>query len=368
MNSPPLSPARRYTFGLLALLTAFYCFSAAAALLAETRYGAKVIKETFGETPAPELTLPDGWTLLSEEKWTGVNIREYYFTVRSDADGAEPPMIEVHWPAVAIHQVVGGERVEKTGDGVRFLCAAPRAPTQFVTNLPPFGAVHMVICHNIPGMQAGPHRDHPFPKNQIAAHLNYLFATREMMRLAGFTDSADSFDGQIYLNGFETNFPNGHQDVPPHFHVITVWDGWKWIQATHFILSDQGKVLQNDHYVVENNVVNKERSITLRPDVPVEMTDRNGTVKFIFRVLTDGSGIAMTCPGSDREYRLTSGDATRSVTLDTRADTSSPWETVSVSSAVDDPIAGVLTVKTERGGETQTEVWRYNPITGDVLK
>ncbi|MBQ1456071.1 MAG: hypothetical protein IIZ25_09520 [Thermoguttaceae bacterium] len=368
MKSSPISPARRYMFGLPLLLTALFCFCAAAALLAETRYGAKVIKETFGETPAPELTVPDGWTLLSEERFTGVNIREYFFTIKNDADNAEPPMVEVRWPAVAIDQVVGGQRVEKTDDGVRFLCTSARTPTQFVTTLPPLGAVHVQICHNIPGMQAGPYRDHPFPKNEVAAHLNYIFASREMMRLAGFTESADSFDGQIYIHGFETNFPNGHQDFPPHFHITTVWDGWKWIQATHFILSKEGKVLQNDHYVVENNVVNKERSITLRPDVPVEMTDRNGTVKFIFRVLPDGSGIAMTCPGSDREYRLKSGDATRSVSLDTRADGSSPWETVSTSSAVDDPIAGVLTVKTERGGETITEVWRYNPITGDVLK
>ena len=368
MNSLTLSSARRYAFFLSAFLTALVCLSSTTSLLAETRYGAKIIKETFGETSIPELTLPDGWTLLPEEKWTGVNIREYYFTIKNDADNAEAPVIEVHWPTVAIDQVVGGEQVEKTDDGVRFLCAATRTPTQFVTNLPPFGAVHLVVCHNIPGMQAGPHRNHPFPKNEIDAHLNYLFASREMMRLAGFTDSADSFDGQIFINGFETNFPNGHYDFPPHFHIITVWDGWKWIQATHFILSDQGKVLHNNHYVVENGVENKQRSITQRPDVPIEMTDRNGTVKFVFRVLVDGSGISMTCPGSDREYRLKSGDATKSVSLDTRADASSPWETVSTSSVNDDPIAGVLTVRTERGGETETEVWHYNPITGDVLK
>ncbi|MBQ1455476.1 MAG: hypothetical protein IIZ25_06485, partial [Thermoguttaceae bacterium] len=78
-------------------------------------------------------------------------------------------------------------------------------------------------------------------------------------------------------------------------------------------------------------------------------------------------GISMTCPGSDRQYRLTCEDATQSVSLQIRADASSPWETVSTSSAVDDPIAGVLTVKTERGGETITEVWRYNPITADLL-
>ena len=366
MNSPRLIFSRRYRFLVPILFAAVVCFGSTV-LLAETRFGAMVVKQTLGETPAPELTLPDGWTILPEEEFTGVNVREYYFTIKNDADDAEPPMVQVHWPTVAIDQVVGGDQVEKTDDGVRFLCTAKKAPTGYVTVLPRAGALIMVICHNIPGRQAGPHRDRPYPKNEIAAQLNFLFASREMLSQAGFTDSADSFDGDLYVQGFETHFPHGHRDFPPHFHIMAVWNGWKEVQATHFILSDQGKVMKNNHYVVENGVVNKDRSISQPPDVPIEITDRTGTVKFVLRVLPDSSGISMTCPGSDRQYRLTSEDATQSVSLQICEDASSPWETVSTSSAVDDPIAGVLTVKTERGGETLTEVWRYNPITADLL-
>ncbi|MBO7722464.1 MAG: hypothetical protein J6S27_01635, partial [Thermoguttaceae bacterium] len=63
MNSPRLIFSRRYRFLVPILFAAVVCFGSTV-LLAETRFGAMIVKQTLGETPAPELTLPDGWTIL----------------------------------------------------------------------------------------------------------------------------------------------------------------------------------------------------------------------------------------------------------------------------------------------------------------
>lgn len=124
-------------------------------------------KASLAETAAPTLLLPDGWRLCEGEAFSGVNIREYYFTV--EAAGAElpPPRVQLNWPGVAVGEVYGGKEVARTDDGVSFLVTASRAPTSFTTLLPRMGAVQMGIFHNLEGMQAGAYRGKPYPAPQV---------------------------------------------------------------------------------------------------------------------------------------------------------------------------------------------------------
>lgn len=354
---------------LIVFLTVLFCGSSL--VFAESvRRGAKVVKADRTETKAPEIKVPDGWKLCEGEKFTGVNIREYYFTLESEKKTAEDPEVQITWPNVKIAKVYGGTDIRDSKEGVRFKVTSKKAPTSFTTLLPRRGVVSMAIFHNIEGMQAGSYRGIPYPKDQIAAQLNYLFAAGEMMREAGFTDSEKSLDGIINLYGFETNFPNGHVDCPPHFHIMTMWDNWAWDQATHFILAENGKILRNDLFVVEDGKTNDKKCRLFNPDEEVSLSDKSGKIRFTLRILVDGTGIDMKVPGQKRQFRIASGNAPESVSCYTRENESAPWKLVSTSRVEDDSIHGVLTVVTERKADAApiTEIWRYNPDTGALIK
>lgn len=336
----------------------------------QQRRGAKVIKADLVVTKEPEIKIPEGWKLCQGEKFTGVNIREYYFTLESEKKTAEDPEVQIIWPNVKIAKVYGSSDVYDLKDGVRFKVTSKKAPTSFTTILPRCGVVSMGIFHNVEGMQAGSYRGILYPRDQIAAHLNYLFAAREMMREAGFTNSEKSLDGIINLYGFETNFPNGHVDYPPHFHIMTMWDHWTWSQVTHFILAENGKILRNDFFVIENGKTITKKCLSIDPDKEVALSDKSGKIRFTLRILVDGTGVDMKVLGQKRQFRIASGNAPESVSCYVRENEAAQWKLVSTSRVDDDSVHGVLTVVTERNNNTDpiTEIWRYNPNTGGLLK
>ncbi len=332
-----------------------------------THRGAKITKSEFAKTEAPTLKIPDGWKLLEGDKWTGINPREYYFTLESNKKNDSDPVIQVLWPGVKIANVYGGSNVRSIKDGVEFKMNRQKTPTGFTTSLPKFGAVSMCIFHNLKGLQAGPYRDQPYPDTKISAQLNYLFAAREMMREAGFTESDKTIDATINLYGFETNFPNGHKDYPPHFHIMTEWNQWRDLRVTHFILDENGRILYNNHFVTENGKTIKEKCVRHKPDEDILIPDRSGDTKFILRILPDGTGLTMNIPGRKKEYKITSEDAVHSVSCYVREKNSDPWKLSTVSRVNDDARQGILTVITEKNGSANHEIWRYNPDTGEQI-
>ena len=187
-----------------------------------------------------------------------------------------------------------------------------------------------------------------------------------MMREAGFTQPDCDLDAIIQLNGFETNFPNGHQDFPPHFHIMTRWDDWRYIQATHFILTDDGTISHNNHYVVEAGKKAATKCVAHQPGEEIPLTDRSGATRFILRICNDGRGVEMRLPEIEREYKIASDNAVVSVTCFVWENGTAEWKPITTSRVTDDSIAGVLTVLTEQNGTTRTEIWRYNPDTGNI--
>ena len=345
------------------LLAADCCFAAAAT----TCYGAKVAKATHADTAAPTLLLPDGWRLREGEAFTGVNIREYYFTVEADGAALPPPRVQLSWPGVALGEVYGGKDVARTADGASFLVTASRTPTGFTTSLPRQGAVQMGIFHNLEGMQAGAYRDKPYPATQIQAQLNFLFAARDMMREMGFAAAPDAVDGVINLYGFETNFPNGHVDAPPHFHIMLMWNAWQDNHVCHFILDDAGKIVHNDHWVNENGKRNAALSGPKPLGASIDMPDRSGAVRFVLRMLADGTGLEMMVPGKDKQAMIRSDDPARAVICYTRPNAASDWQAVATVTVRDDAATGLLAVTRDANGQTTREEWRYAPHTGRIL-
>ena len=57
--------------------------------------------------------------------------------------------------------------------------------------------------------------------------------------------SANEAWERYHLMGFDTNFPLGHEDFPPHIHIILRWPHFTGSQAPHFYLSNKG-LLEGD--------------------------------------------------------------------------------------------------------------------------
>ncbi|MGN1273046.1 MAG: hypothetical protein ACI4UF_00530 [Thermoguttaceae bacterium] len=325
-----------------------------------TRFGAKITKSELAETATPTLELPEGWKLVEGDAFTGLNRREYYFTIEAEGKDRPAPMVSVSWPNVQIAKIYGVKEEKFSGSNATFRMNAGRTPTHFSGTLPHFGAVEVCVFHNVPGVQAGPYRGLPYPERQIQAHLNFMFASLEMMREMGFTDSAEAVKGQINIYGFETNFPNGHVDFPPHFHIMVMWNGWRDNRVCHFILGEDGKILRNDHFVVKNNQRDDKESVPMKLGSSIPMEDETGKVRFALRMLEDGSGLEMTVPGQEKQAKIQSDDPIKSVSVYVRENSQAEWKKIDEISVNDDSINGVLTVTHEK----KTDVWNYDPNTG----
>ena len=366
--TPPIRSRKiLFCFIFVSLLLSFFINSSALGSDV-TRWGAKISKTKFGETAPPTLKLPEGWRLLEDEKFTGLNPREYYFTIEADGKNLPAPEISVSWPNVSVSTVYGAQWLNPNETGeLKLRLHSSKAPTGFTSVLPKSGAVSMGIFHNVEGLQAGKYRGIPYPKNEIQAHLNYLFAAREMMREMGFTDSEDSVKGTINLYGFETNFPNGHVDFPPHFHIMLMWNGWQDNHFCHYILNEKGRIIHNSAQVMENGITIREKTGIQPLGSTMEFPDATGKIRFSVYLREDGTGLEMSVPGMKKQAMIRSENSAASVSCFVREDSNSPWIFASESKVQDDSRAGILRVETkEKDGNLRKEIWHYDPNTGSL--
>jgi hypothetical protein len=340
-----------------------------------TRCGAKLVKtELVVEKDWPIITIvdnKDGWKVLDGEAWTGMNAREYYFTLEAPGKNRTPPKVEIRWPGVQIERVLPlSGAVSKIADGIAFQMTGQRAPTAITTGLV-YGAVRMVIFHNWEVRRAGHYREGPWPSGAIQSQLNFLFAAREMCRYMGYTSSDNpGFNGDIRLYGFETNFPNGHVDHPPHFHIMLGWPGWTGTKAGHFLLDEKGIISKNvvshvDQRDNEGNLI----SDTFGPGDVCPMYDPDGQLGFELIITPDGKGVVMRRAKGQPEFRISSDNsatgAIGSVEVSKRENDGQTWIPLCSVRAEDDPAKGYLNVMvTDNLGQIKTETFIYDIDTG----
>ncbi len=171
----------------------------------------------------------------------------FHLRVRSPED---QPWIRVTWPGVPVRRVLTGKDdcpIEPAADGFRFRLGTSRAdPSKLTQVLPAEPGINFIVFHNDEARRAGPYAQGPWPETAVRAHLNYLFAARQALIRLGLTGADRGFNEQFNLYGFETNFPRGHVDHPPHFHIMMNWEKWEDVQVTHFRLDDSGCITHND--------------------------------------------------------------------------------------------------------------------------
>ena len=184
---------------------------------------------------------------------------------------------------------------------------------------------------------------------------NFVFALREGFRRIGF-DRKEAFDGRIWLGGFDSNFPNGHTDFPPHFHLIpSARDG---TQTHHFYVDPKDGRITSDCYQDMSRVMDVwDRVTTFRPGDAFPAFDGHGRVAFRVKLLPDGTGLEVAVEGSPQRFRVAGARPCEAV--DVLLPQANAWHAVKTVTVRDDPVAGLM--------ETPEGTIRYDPDRGQRL-
>jgi hypothetical protein len=186
-------------------------------------------------------------TVLHGPFYEGQNAWEVFFYLRVPTSEKTIPGIRVQSGGISICAVI----VEKNsipfsqhGSLVEFeLPVDPRersSTLELQTNLE-WPGLTVRIEHAYKDRRAGPYAKGPWPATERQAALNLEFGLREAIRFLGLDQEVYSQGlGTIHLMGFDTNYPLGHEDSPPHIHMILRWPHFAGSQAPHFYLTSAG--------------------------------------------------------------------------------------------------------------------------------
>ncbi len=322
------------------------------------------------------------WRVVEGEAHVGVDATRFYFTVEAPGANVQAPRVEVVWPGVEVARVLGARdgKFEKTERGVSFELASRTAPTCVFTEVP-FGAVRLGVFHNREERRAGPYREGVYPEPQIKAQLNFMIGALEVCRELGWTETTTpGFVDHINLYGFETCYPNGHRDFPPHFHIMLGWDGWAGAHVAHYLLDAKGLILKNNQWSLHEDV---ETFYGRGETTP--FPDKTGRVIFETTILPDGTGLVIRPiynaetdksqgVASRREFLIRAGreTAVESVEVCARPLSSAadaPWSLLCEATANDDSVAGKFraSIRYVDGGAREI-AFDYDPDRGGQLK
>lgn len=344
-----------------------------------TQIDFKLVKAEAGAwEPAPKAALgskQESWKFVQGDAFEGRNPREAYWTVEAVRDDPALPDVQVAVGDAPIERVIVGNtdvQFTQEEDQLQFTLVDSRGRAQLIeTDVPGDDQrlpIHLI--HNWSIRRAGPYADRPFPKRANAAVHNFLFAAREGLRLMGNLGPEDerAFEGYLVLMGFETAFSRGHEDFPPHFHIMLYVPGYRpGSQVPHFYFDEQARVVRNRFDVLDGP------SQTFEAGQSCVLRDLEGKVGLILTITPEG-GVAMQraeedppCvlkpdgEGADRAVEVWMGK-----TLRCRV------------THVDDVPEGRMSVRIERYDPKSPEVrktldimtdrHRYDPFTGRLLR
>lgn len=223
---------------------------------ATTIIGVKLMKADRGASiPDYSVAFPRDCTscqLMDGSVYEGQNSRELYFHVRVPVDRPKLERVKVHAGGLKVGEVI----VEKdrlsfshTDDTVVFdLPVEPRqrsSTLELHTRLS-WPGIALRVEHAFEDRRAGKYASGDWPATQAQAALNLEFGMREAIRTLGLDkDVVENKLGVIHLMGFDTNYPLGHVDFPPHVHMIHRWPHFSGSQAPHFYIDADGLLTDN---------------------------------------------------------------------------------------------------------------------------
>jgi hypothetical protein len=179
--------------------------------------------------------------------YEGQNAWEIFFYLRVPVSEKTIHHVQVESGGIAVRAVI----VEKDsipfsqhGNTIEFdLPVAPRersSTLELQTNLE-WPGLTVRIEHAFEDRRAGTYARGTWPATERQAALNLEFGLREAIRILGLDQQVYTQGrGTIHLMGFDTNYPLGHEDSPPHIHIILRWPHFAGSQAPHFYLTSGG--------------------------------------------------------------------------------------------------------------------------------
>lgn len=334
----------------------------------------KVVKAEAGRcASAPKLTVLDNadqWRLVEKETFQGENDWEAYWSLETPQMPKDLPRIRISCPGVKAARVIVGRtdvKFETGPDGVECRLAPDTSRGQLIQTVldDPDGGLPIDLHHNWEMRKEREYKRVPWPAKAIAAHNNYLFATREALKLMGGYGpkrEQNPFDGRIVLEGHESAATRGHMDFPPHFHIMLYPPGYTpGAQVPHFYMDDEGRVVRNSFSVLGVPGSGRE----FGAGEWCSLKDMHGTVGLELLITPEGGLRLRKGPG--QEELLLIGDPPSEAVCVRRGD-----EIVRRCAVHDDAAKGEMRIAIERfeGGRlagTSREEVTYDPFTGRVL-
>ncbi len=350
---------------ILACTTAF-----AAEPSASTIVGVKLLKTTLGaEGQPPIIQLPQdclSCSVLHGPFYEGQNAREVFFYLNVPVSHKRIENVRVNIGDLKVRAVIVEKsylQFRRSGDELTFdLPVVPRARSSTLevqTNLN-WPGMTVRIEHAFKDRRAGMYATGPWPAVQRQAALNLEFGLRNAIRDLGLNQEVCSRAlGRIHLMGFDTNFPLGHADYPPHIHIILRWPHFAGSQAPHFYLSGSG-LLEGDVVVTIDGLPQIAKT-SFAPGTPVPAIDYLGETVYETVENADGT-LTLQRPGTGTctLRPLKTGNQGFASGVETKCSTGQ----ASSVSATDDVEAGVLRVSVDA---KPPEIYRYDPDTAVLL-
>lgn len=181
--------------------------------------------------------------------YEGENTREIFFYLRIPVSTTVLKRVKVEVGNLDVRAVVVEKsyiQFRRSGSAISFdIPVQPRARSstlELQTNLE-WPGLTVRIEHAFKDRAAGKYGSSAWPALQRQATLNLEFGAREAIRALQLDQEVSSRGlGRIHLMGFDTNDPLGHEDYPPHIHIILRWPDFAGSQAPHFYLSSTGTI------------------------------------------------------------------------------------------------------------------------------
>jgi hypothetical protein len=209
---------------------------------------------------------------------------------------------------------------QQSSDGLSFTLPSQIADRvnsgEFQTHLY-WPGVELRLEHADPARRAGDYASGEFPIVQRKAASNLEFGLLEAIRRLGLDHYVDDQNlGRLYLMGFDTNYPHGHDDSPPHFHLALWLSSYRAYGSLipHFYLTPEGLIANsivtpypwpikpseyrvNEPLTVTDTLTRPVYSLTITLEGWLNLSRLDGA-QCSLRPLTKGfdGGVKVSCP------------------------------------------------------------------------
>lgn len=343
-------------------------------LIAETTpmtiVGVKLLRTKRGSAGQPlRIQLPEDChecSVMHGPFYEGQNAHEVFFYLKVPVSRKEIANVKVSVGDLDVRAVIVEKsylKFHRSGENINFnVPVTPRqrsSTLEVQTNLS-WPGVTVRVEHAFEGRRDGKYATGKWPAIQRQAALNLEFGLRDAIRALGIDrEVCDRGLGRIHMMGFDTNYPLGHEDFPPHAHIILRWPHFAGSQAPHLYLKENG--LLGGDVMVSIDGMPQIKTTSFAQGTPVPAIDYLGetvyeTVENLDGTLTLRRPTVGSC--DLRPFKPTEQNFVSGVLMSCTNGRSSQIR------ATDDTDAGVIRVFVD---SKPPEVYRYDPDTAVLL-